>query len=158
MQSKIRQLSISGIIGALYIVITLTPGINSISYGPVQFRVAEALTVLPFIYPGAVVGLFIGCLLANIFGPFGIQDVIFGSLCTLIAAWMTFSLRKTKLPVLAPLPPIVINAFGVSAYLYYFFDLPYWLLVGQIALGQTVVCYVLGLPLLLFMQKRENRF
>ncbi|MEZ5359153.1 MAG: QueT transporter family protein [Candidatus Zixiibacteriota bacterium] len=158
MRGKNKQLAIGGIVGALYMAITLTPGINIISYGPVQFRIAEALTVLPFIYPGAIFGLFIGCLLANIFGPVGIQDVIFGSLCTLLAAWFTCLLRKTEIPVLAPIPPIVINALGVSAYLHYFFELPYWVLVAQIAFGQAVVCYVLGFPLLLFIRNRENRF
>lgn len=158
MRGKNKQLAVGGIVAALYMAITLTPGINIISYGPVQFRIAEALTVLPFIYPGAVFGLFIGCLLANLFGPVGIQDVIFGSLCTLIAAWFTYLLRKTDIPALAPLPPIIVNALGVSAYLYIFFDLPYWVLVAQIAFGQTIVCYVLGLPLLLFIRKHESRF
>ncbi|MCK5126546.1 MAG: QueT transporter family protein [candidate division Zixibacteria bacterium] len=158
MQSKIKQLAISGIIAALYLAITLTPGINTISYGPVQFRIAEALTVLAFIFPGAIFGLFAGCLLANLFGGIGIHDVVFGSLCTLIAAWTTYQLRKTNLPILAPLPPIIINAFGVSAYLHYFFDIPYWILVGQIGFGQAVVCYVLGYPLLLMIIKRQNRF
>ena len=158
MKRNTRQIAISGIIGAAYLAITITPGISAISYGPIQFRIAEALTVLPFIYPGAIAGLFIGCLLANIFGPFGIQDIIFGSLCTLIAAWLTHMLGKTNRPWLAPLPPILVNALGVSAYLYYFFDLPYWLLAGQIAFGQAVVCYLLGYPLLIFIRKHDQRF
>lgn len=158
MKQNARQIAVAGIIAAAYFVITITPGISAISYGPVQFRLAEALTVLPFLYPGAIAGLFVGCFLANYFGPVGTHDVIFGSLLTLWAAWFTYILRKTERPYLAPLPPILINAFGVSAYLHYFFDVPYWILVGQIGLGQLVVCYGLGYPLLKVLQKREKGF
>ena len=143
---------------AVYFIITITPGINAISYGLVQFRLAEALTVLPFIFPGAIAGVFVGCLLANIFGPVGIQDIIFGSLLTLLAAWLTYLMRKTGKPVLAPIPPIVINAFGVSAYLHAFFGEPYWLFVAGIGFGQAVVCYLLGYPLLKYIIKRGERF
>lgn len=158
MKYNAKQISIAGAIAAVYFVITITPGINAISYGLVQFRIAEALTVLPFIYPGAIGGVFVGCLLANLFGPVGIQDVIFGSLLTLIAAYLTFLLRKTGKPILAPIPPIVINAFGVSAYLYLFFKEPYWLFVISIAFGQAVVCYALGYPLLKYLLRKEKRF
>jgi len=119
-----KQVSIAGLVGALYFAITITPGISAISYGQFQLRIAEALTVLPFLYPGTIAGLFVGCLLANLFGPFGIQDVVFGSLLTLAAAWLTFLTRKVGRPALAPLPPVVLNAFGVSAYLHLFFGEP----------------------------------
>ncbi len=158
MKYNAKQISIAGAIAAVYFVITITPGINAISYGLVQFRIAEALTVLPFIYPGAIGGVFVGCLLANLFGPVGIQDVVFGSLLTLIAAYLTFLLRKTGKPILAPIPPIVINAFGVSAYLHLFFKEPYWLFVISIAFGQAVVCYVLGYPLLKYLLRKGKQF
>jgi uncharacterized membrane protein len=77
MAHSAKQISLGGIIAALYFVITITPGISAVSFGQFQIRIAEALTVLPYLYPGAVWGLFVGCLLANVFGPFGIQDVIF---------------------------------------------------------------------------------
>jgi uncharacterized membrane protein len=150
-----KQISIGGVIGALYLVITITPGISAISYGQFQIRIAEALTVLPFIYPGAIGGLFIGCLLANLFGPFGMQDVIFGSSLTLIAAWLTYLTRKTGRPILAPLPPIIINSFGVAAYLHLFFGEPYALFVLTIAIGEVVACYGLGYPLLKYLLRRN---
>jgi len=153
-----RQIALAGIIAAVYFLVTITPGISTISYGPVQFRIAEALTTLPFIYSGAISGLFAGCLLANLFGPVGLYDVIFGSLLTFWAAWFTYLLRRTGKPVLAPIPPILINAFGVSAYLHVIFDLPYWVVCGQIFAGQAVVCYLLGYPLLLYILKREKGF
>lgn len=150
-----KQISIGGVVGALYFVITVTPGISAISYGQFQIRIAEALTVLPFIYPGAIGGLFIGCLLANTFGPFGIQDILFGSLLTLNAAWLTHQLRKTGRPLLAPLPPIILNSFGVSAYLHLIFGEPYWFFVFTIGAGEFIACYGLGYPLLKFLLRNR---
>ncbi len=158
MKVRARQISLAGVVAALYFVITITPGISAISYGQFQVRIAEALTVLPYLYPGAIAGLFVGCLLANIFGPFGIQDIIFGSLLTLIAAWLTFLCRKTGRPILAPLPPVILNALGVSAYLHLFFEEPYWLFVVTIATGELIACYGLGYPLLKFLINREKSF
>jgi len=150
-----RQISIAGLVATLYLVITVTPGISAISYGQFQVRISEALTVLPFLFPGAVPGLFVGCLLANIFGPFGIQDIIFGSLLTLLAAWLTFLTGKTGKPALAPLPPIIVNGFGVSAYLHVFFGEPYWFFVATIVAGEIVACYGLGYPLLKFLLRKK---
>ncbi|MFH1700550.1 MAG: QueT transporter family protein [Candidatus Zixiibacteriota bacterium] len=158
MNFKARQIAIAGLIAAIYFVITISPGISAISYGNIQFRIAESLTILPFVYPGAIFGIFIGCLLANIFGPVGVIDIIAGSLLTLVAGWLTFLLRKTKKPYLAPIPPIVINAFGVSVYVSYLYKVPYWICVSEIFVGQTVVCYLLGYPLLKYIIKREKRF
>ena len=74
---KTRDLVIGGLIAAAYLALTLV--LAPISYGPIQFRVSEALTLLPLIFPQAVPGLFIGCLLANIFGGYGAIDIICGS-------------------------------------------------------------------------------
>jgi uncharacterized membrane protein len=237
-----------------------------------QIRVAEALTVLPFLTRAAVPGLFVGCLLANIFGGLGWQDIVFGSLLTLVAAVLTratyhLSRSRLKWPVvaapivavwlgglillnqdelswpvligclasipfgaiavrwwlkpaasramavgsgvislawlvagltqspwsveslwvpvagtavlitawiltllltwwwvrgdnpnmlLAPLPPVLINAFGVPLYLAPMFGLGYWFSVQMVGVGQLIACYLLGLPLLRFLQKRES--
>ncbi len=150
-----KQISIGGVVAALYFVITITPGISTISYGQFQIRIAEALTVLPFIYPGAIAGLFVGCLLANLFGPFGLQDVIFGSFLTLNAALLTYYLRKTGRPILAPLPPVILNAFGVAAYLHLMFGEPYGLFVLTIGAGELIACYGLGYPLLKFLLRNK---
>ena len=136
----------SAIIAALYAALTIV--LAPISYGPIQVRISEMLTVLPFLAPSAIVGLPIGCIVANIYGGLGIYDIVFGSLCTLIAAVLTYFLGKIKKPILAPLPPVVVNAFGVSLYLHFLFKMPYFLTVSYIALGETIACYVLGYPLL----------
>jgi len=139
-------------IGAIYVILNII--FAPISYGPVQVRIAEALAVLPFIDPSAIIGLFIGCILANVYGGLGMVDIIGGSLCTLIAAYLTFKLKNPKL---APLPPVLINAFGVSIYLHLLFDLPYWITVLYIGIGEIIACYILGYPLLILLIKNKKR-
>jgi len=149
-----RYIAQVGIIASLYAALTIV--LAPISYGPVQVRISEALTILPFLTPAAVPGLFIGCVVANIYGGLGIYDIIGGSLCTLFAAYLTYLLSRTRRPILAPLPPVVVNAVGVSLYLHLLFQLPYWLTVGYIALGEIVACYILGYPLLVVFIRRER--
>ena len=98
--TKTEKISRGALIGALYAVLTI--GLAPISYGPVQFRVSEALTLLPFYLPEAIPGLFAGCVFANFFGGFGLPDMVFGSLATLIAAILS---RKSGNIYLAALWP-----------------------------------------------------
>ena len=149
-----KYLAQVGIIASLYAVITII--FAPISYGPVQVRISEALTVLPFVTPSAILGLFFGCVVANIYGGLGLPDIVGGSLLTLLAAIFTYLLSKTKKPILAPLPPVVVNALGVSLYLHILFNLPYLLTVIYIALGEFLACYVLGYPLLKLILSREK--
>jgi len=143
-----RYIARTGIIAAIYVAITFI--FAPISYGQIQVRLAEALTLLPMILPEAVLGLFIGVLLANMLGPWGIVDIIFGSLTTLVAAYITYRFRRTYI---AYLSPILLNAFGVSLYLYAFFQIPYWITVFYIAAGQSVAVLALGIPLLRLVKK-----
>lgn len=144
----------SALIGALYI--SVTYALQPISFGPVQVRVSEALTVLPIIYPEAIPALWLGALLSNLFfGGLGLWDVLGGSTITLVAAICTFYLRKSWL---AYAPPIVFNAFGVSYYLSFLLDLPYWPLVPSIAAGQTVAVLGVGFPLLRWIRRSRVPF
>lgn len=147
-----RYIARTGIIAAVYVAITFV--FAPISYGQIQVRLAEALTLLPMILPEAVLGLFIGVLLANMLGPWGIVDIIFGSLTTLVAAYITYRFRHTYI---AYLSPILLNAFGVSLYLYAFFQIPYWITVFYIAAGQSVAVLALGVPLLRLVKKQLPR-
>ena len=144
----------SAIIAALYA--TLTIILAPISYGPIQVRISEMLTILPYVTGAAIPGLFIGCIVANICGGLGPYDIVFGSLCTLLAAILTYLLRKTNKPILAPLPPVIINAFGVSLYLHFLFEMPYPATVAYIAVGETIACFVLGYPLLKLILSNEK--
>ena len=154
----------TGLIAGLYAALTIF--LAPISFGPLQIRVAEALTVLPYLMPQAIWGLWIGCMVANIYGGLGPIDIFGGSFITLLAAGTTYFLQRFDKPVLAPLPPVLWNAFGVSAYLHLlivppkisFWRLsqlsPYFLFVILIGLGELVACYGLGYPLLLVLKQR----
>ncbi len=144
-----KDLSWIAIVSALYVVVTLV--FAPISYGPIQVRISEALTLLPFFDPRAIPALFVGCLIANIFGGLGIYDIVFGSLLTLLAAYLT---SKIKNIYLAGLPPVLVNAFGVSFYLSVFFKLPYFLTVLYIGIGESIAVYLIGLPLALYIKKK----
>ncbi|MCX8128141.1 MAG: QueT transporter family protein [Synergistetes bacterium] len=141
------------LIGSLYAALTIL--LAPISYGPVQVRITEALTVLPYVRRVYMWGLFGGCIVANIYGGLGVWDVIGGSLCTLLAGFLTSIMPK---PQLAPLPPIVVNAFGVSLYLHFIFNLPYWVTVMYIALGEAIACFALGYPFLRWVLNNKDYF
>jgi len=265
---SLRETALAGLIAAVYAVLGLA--FLPISFGVYQIRVAEALTVLPFLTRAAIPGLFVGCLIANMFGGMGWQDIVFGSLLTLFAAvltrqiyhfsrshfnvvvvatpvavvwlgglillnqtrtnwfiiisslasipfgvlavrlwllrrnrqfpaivlgivslgWLTAGLTAVNwaedtvwVPLvgvlalmaawgmtwiltwlwttgdnpnilLAPLPPVLINAFGVSLYLAPMAGFDYWFSVQMVGVGQLIACYLLGLPLLRLLQKR----
>lgn len=143
-----------GLIAALYIVLVFA--FQFASFGPIQFRVAEALTLLPMLYPEAIGGIFVGVILSNILGGLGLWDIFGGSLISLAAAYLTYRYRKTWF---AYASPIVLNAFLVSLYLRFIFAVPsYWLLVISIAAGQSAVVLGLGIPLLRWLKKNQGKF
>ena len=131
-----RRLALAGLIAALYTVATLILPIPQ--YLGVQFRVAEAMTLLPFLFPEAIPGLVVGCFLANLLGSPIMLDWIFGTLATLLAA----------------LPPVVCNAVIVGAEIAWFtvqeggaFWPAYGLSALTVGLGEAAVCYILGVSL-----------
>lgn len=132
----------SGIIAAIYVVLTVILG--EVSYGPVQFRISEAMTILPMFETAAIPGLAVGCMLANIFGGYGPIDIIFGSLTTLIAAFLT---SRIKNKYFAILPPILLNAFIVSIWVSKFSNTPYIINVGTIGFGEFISAGILGIIL-----------
>jgi len=144
-----RRLCIGGIIAALYAVLTLALPMQS--YGPIQLRFSEALTVLPFFFPEAVPGLAVGCFIANLLGSPYVLDWVFGTLASLIAALWTCRLKTRWL---APLPPVICNMVIIGAEIAWVESgftpafLPAWgyhaLTVG---LGELLACYILGLLL-----------
>jgi uncharacterized membrane protein len=156
-QNTIRKIVFGGLIGGIYAALTLA--LAPISYGEVQFRIAEALSVLPFFSAFSTWGLFIGCLLSNILSPIGPLDMIFGSLATLIAAVLTYYIGKSSLKFkrfIAPLPAVIVNAVVVGLLISYSANIPFILPALQVGFGQLVVCYVLGLPLLMVIEKNDT--
>lgn len=146
----------AAVIAAVYAALTLI--LMPISYGPMQARLSEALTVLPFFTPAAIPGLFVGCLIANMVGPYGPADMIFGSSATLVAALCSYYLRKR--PLLVPLPPVIANGVIIGSMLYYVYKVPLPLYANMlwVALGELIACYIIGYPLLKLLQKYENIF
>ncbi len=148
-QLSVKQLTRAAVVAALYAAITLT--LAPIGFGPWQLRVAEAMTLLPALWPEAGVGLFVGCALSNLVGGYGLPDIIVGSLATLAAALLTRRLRAK--PALAALPPVLINAVAIGLLLHYVLKAPLWLTMLQVGAGQAAACYALGLPLLAAMRR-----
>ncbi|MGB9813050.1 MAG: QueT transporter family protein [Thermovenabulum sp.] len=145
---KIEYIIKAAIIGAIYA--SLTYLLKPISYGPIQVRVSEALTLIPLIDSSSVLGLFAGCMIANILGGLGPWDIYGGSLITLIAAYLTSRMPNEYLGALWP---IILNAFGVSYYLSFLYHMPYWITVLYIAVGEAIAVIFLGIPLIRFIKK-----
>ncbi|MFZ5353261.1 MAG: QueT transporter family protein [Bacillota bacterium] len=143
----------AALIAAVYAALTIA--FAPLSYGQVQIRFAEMLTVLPAITPAAIPGLFVGCLVANIYGGGGIVDIVFGSLATLTAAYISFKMPKKWL---VPMPPVLVNAVVVGFILNYLYQLPLLVTMVWVGLGQLVACYVLGYPLLLVLSRYKHVF
>ena len=176
-----RRLTRLALVASLYVVLTylaniLGPGLN-LGYGPVQVRISEGLAMLALYDPLMPVALYTGCLMANILGGMGLPDIVFGPVLTLAAGYATYALRK--FPVLPFLPPVVFNALGVSAYLYYLLGIdfgfrtvdstgsfadvlqwivchPYWAMVLSIGIGQAIAVTTFGLIFMKIWQRMED--
>ncbi|MFW5981969.1 MAG: QueT transporter family protein [Halanaerobiaceae bacterium] len=152
MKFTVKEITKMALIAALYVVITIV--LAPISYGNIQVRLSEALTLLPFFmgYPAAI-ALGIGVMIANYFGsPLGMMDIILGPVLTLVAALLTARARNLYAGAIYP---VLINAFGVAFILNYSLELPYWLSVLQVAAGQFIAVYVVGILLMRILQRYD---
>jgi uncharacterized membrane protein len=168
-----RFITKASVIAVLYAAVTVL--LAPISFGLIQFRVSEAFMLLAALTPAAVPGLFVGCILANLFGGFGVVDIAFGSTATLLAAYVTHRLAVrfrygakgsssaclTKLERLQsfvlPLPTILFNGIIVGGYLPFIIpeiramasslSVVLILCIGSVMLGEAVVTYAIGIPL-----------
>lgn len=145
------KISLTAIIGAIYV--SLTVALGSLSYSWIQVRISEALTPLPFLIGlPAVVGLTLGCCTANLFSPVGIPDLVFGPILTLTAALLSWKFSFNRKAV-ACTYPVLINAFGVSCYISLYYNVPYWTSVLTIGLGEFIASVLVGYPLLLAIER-----
>ena len=153
-----RDITLAALIAAVYAVLTL--GLPLPPYAGIQLRVAEAMTVLPFLFPAATPGLVVGCFIVNLFSPFPL-DLVFGTLATLLACLLTQLMPSRWL---APLPPVIANAVIVGFELCCFSEAGVFswgnaslagFLAGAISvgIGELVVCYALGVPLMIAIEK-----
>lgn len=141
-------------IGAVYVVLTLL--FAPLSFGEVQIRFSEMLTVLPYFTPAAIPGLFVGCIIANFLGGAIPIDILFGSIATLLGAFFTYKLRSNKW--LAPLPPIAANTVIVPFVLHYGYgiNLPIPLMMLTVGAGEIVSCGIMGMVLLTALSHYGN--
>ena len=145
-KNPLKELTFAAMLGGAYAVLTMLLPIPQ--YAGVQFRLAEALTLLPFLMPAATPGLFVGCFIANILSPYGLLDVIAGSAATLLACLWTQRVKNRRM---AALPPVVCNAVivgGVIAFAMTGFGPGFWVAYAinalSVGVGEFVVCFVLG--------------
>ncbi len=161
---RLRFLVEASVIAAAYA--ALTVAIYPLSYGTVQFRFSEALTVLPVFTPAAIPGLTIGCFIANITGPYSWIDAVFGALATFLASLCTYFARNIRLkniPFLSFLFPVLFNAMIIGLEINLFFlpegegftFLGFLISALWIGVGELVVCYLLGTPLFVAVSKTK---
>ena len=161
MRSNTKRIAKIGLIAALYAVITLALGF--ISYGPIQFRIAEIMTLLPLFGKEYILSLTIGCFLANVIGPYGLPDIILGTLATFISVYLVYltgKLMKNKKGyiIIASLWPTIVNAIIIGGVMLHgLFKLPLILSILQVGFGQFVVITIIGVPLFRFLNNKYSK-
>lgn len=145
----ILKLVKNAIVASLYLVLTLVAP----SYGAVQFRFSEVMLLLMLVNSNYVSGLIIGCMVANLFSPMGLVDVVVGTSATAISLLF---MSKTKNQIIATLWPAIFNGLIVGAELYFMLKLPFIASAISVAMGEFVVITCIGLPIfkVLMMNKQ----
>lgn len=157
-KTPVHDLTAAAVVAALYVVLGYFGNIFSLTFGPVQIRFAEALTILPFLIPATAPGLAVGCLITNLLSPYGVLDVVFGTLATAIAAALTAKMPRWYL---AALPPILTNlvilppiwAWSETGAVNTAFFAAWGFNAVTFVIGQIVACYGLGTLLLRALPK-----
>lgn len=152
-----KKLVKTAVIAAIYTVLTVI--LAPISYGPVQFRISEILVLLAVIDPFYIVGLTVGCLIANIFGGYGLMDIVFGTVATFLSVTGVYLtgkyIRNKKLSlVLASLWPTIFNGLIIGWMLNIVADLPMVLSMIQVGAGEFVVVTLVGVPVFRLIENK----
>lgn len=148
-----KQIALSGVVAGLYAAITILTA--SFAYGNIQFRIADAMCLLVCIEPSLTIGLTLGCLIANIFSTVSVLDIVIGTAATLLGCLLTIQVKKMWI---LPIPTILANAVMVGAMLAFVYTPEsFWqgfaIMGAEVAAGEIVVLYLLGVPLYLTMKK-----
>ena len=154
-RSRLLYVTQAGIIAALYFVFSYIPIFPIHLF---ELRAGEALCILPFFFPAAIPGLTIGCVLTNWLHAMPWQDVVFGSLATLIGALGAYLLRKIS-PWLIPIPTVLANALILPPVfiLAYGDESALWFLILQVGGGEILSAYILGMVLLFALRRVPER-
>ena len=158
---RISYITYAGLIAAVYVVMTYITNAFGLANGVIQCRFSEALCVLPAFTPAAIPGLFVGCLLSNIFTGAPVPDVIFGSLATLIGAVGTHYLAKKKIhPIAFPLPAIISNTVIIPLVLKFAYadiEGSLWFFAVTVGIGEIISCGILGMMLYFSLCKNSDK-
>ena len=152
-RASVLFLTQGALIAALYVALTYAANAVGLASGAIQFRLSEALTILPYFTTAAIPGLTIGCFLANLLTGCAFYDVIFGTVATLLGAIGSYLLRRNKW--LVPVPPIVANVLIVPWVLRLVYEVEdaIWYLALTVGIGEVVCCGILGLLLLHLLER-----
>lgn len=152
--SRTRATVFVGTVAAVYVVLSLMPGLSVLTFGPVQLRVAEALNALSLLTPWAIPALSLGCFITNLSSPMMAVDLPLGTLATLIAATLTYFLRKK--PWVAMLMPVISNGIIVGSIINFYTNSEFgWIMnMVLVAAGEAAACYIFGIPLYKALYKR----
>ncbi len=160
-KNYIKKIVFASLVAALYTGLTYLGAVFGISYGGIQFRISEVLTVLPVFSEISIIGLTIGCFLGNI-ASFNPIDMIIGTFATFISAVLSYLLRKITLkgvPYLSFFAPVIINALLIGFEISYFFtesSSPFYIVALFVGIGEAVVCLGLGIPFYLLLNKHKS--
>lgn len=154
---RTKFLTQAAMIATIYLV--LVEAFKPFAHGIMQVRIAEALAILPFFTPAAIPGLTVGVLVSNIIGPYGIVDMVFGTLATFISAYLSYKMPRK---ILVPIPPIIVNALIIGSMLYYVFlgtpdEMSLLTIMFWVGLGQSIACYGLGYPLMKVLERYQDK-
>lgn len=160
-QNLTKRIVVTGVIAAIYTVLTLI--LAPISFGPVQFRLSEVMVLLAFVDPLYIIGLTLGCLVSNMLGGFGIMDIVFGSLATFMSCvamyWTRSTIKNSKASLLvASIWPTVFNGVIIGWVLHVTINVPMFITMVQVALGEFVVVTVIGVPLGRLVAKKYGKY
>ena len=161
MTKKTRSIVTTAIVAALYA--TLTLSLAFVSYGPIQFRLSEVMTLLPLFSKKYIVGLTIGCFLANLLGLYGVPDMIFGTIATFISVYLVYLTGKymkdkKSYVYAASLWPVIVNDIIVAVQLKIFFGMPLFITMLQVGFGQFVVITIIGVPLFKAVNNKYGKY
>lgn len=146
-----KKMAMIGATAAIYAVLTVA--MAPISYGAVQLRLSEVMTLLAFVDPVFIPGLVLGNFIANLFSPFGLPDVVFGTLATFIAVFM---MSKMKSMLIASFWPTIANGLIIGLELAIFTGAPFVSTALYVALGEFLVVTVLGYPVFKVVMKNKT--
>ena len=156
---RVRFLTLSAIIAALYVVLTLVSAAFGLSSGVIQVRISESLCILAFFTPAAIPGMTIGCLVSNLITGANILDVVFGTLATLLGVYGGYLIREKKWLITLPtilantiiIPLVIVYGFGVT-------DVALPLVALSVCIGEIISAGVFGMGLLAILKKRNLKF